>query len=302
MNISGMKKLFLLSLISLLAIQSEAQFNYNFTDESIPVTGVTYGAVGGGHTSQLFNRDDVDAENIQPQMINFNYFAGAERIRWYTPHFGIGQQALMWNAGARYKGRIGPDESFPELDATTQLQYIKIPALFYWKSYNRWHPDRRIRLNTFFGPYVAMLTNAEESWRQTVPGTDQSFSYLLKSGVYTATDGDGNEVFNGNADESEPFKLVDYGFVMGAGAEVRLWRRTIIALTLRSDLGLAEVENKDFEVDGPNGTRYKFYKDVVGKFQPYANVTDPNFNFNRPETQNFSFGFQLCIRKYFGSN
>ena len=300
-----MKKLFILFILVAISVSSKAQFNYSYTDESIPVTGITYGAVGGGHSAMLFNRDDIDAPYVTPQLINFTFFTGAERIKWYTPHFGIGQQALMWNAGAHYKGSIDSTEGSAALDAKTKLQYAKLPLLFYWKSYNRWHPDRRIRVNTFFGPYIAMLLSGEEDWSLDFNGVNTS--HLMKSGIYSVTDQEGVEVFNGNADDSQPFKPFDYGFTMGAGAEVRLWRRTVVALTLRSDIGMAEVENKDFQVnfynpEDPNNTvRYRFYQDIVNKFTPYSSTADPNFNFNRPETRNFSFGLQLTVRKYFGA-
>ncbi len=301
MKISAMKKLFILAVICFITLKSEAQFNYQFTDESIPVTGVQYGVVGGGITTQLFNRDDVNAISIKPETINFNYFAGAERIRWYTPHFGIGQQVLLWNGGAAYSGALDTTDNAPTMEAKTRLQYIKIPALFYWKSYNRWHPDRRLRVNTFFGPYIAMLGSAQEDWRVNITGSDDYFDYSLKSGTYIGIDKDSNQFFNGNADETEPFKLIDYGFVMGAGAEMRLWRRTVVALTFRLDIGMAEVENKDFEVNAPDGTRYRFYQDVIGKFQPYTSALGPDFDYNRPETRNVGFGAQLSIRKYFGA-
>jgi len=302
MKISAMKKLILLLVVCFIALQGEAQFNYQFTDESIPVTGIQYGLVGGGHTAQLFNRDDVNSLGVQPQFMNFNYFAGAERIRWYTPHFGIGQQALLWNAGAKYAGPADTSMNAPSLVGTTTLQYAKVPVLFYWKSYSRWKPDRRLRVNTYFGPYIAMLANAREEWTISLNGSDDFFTYMLESGSFTAIDKDSNQFFDGNADDGELYKFIDYGFVMGAGVEIRLWKRTVVALTLRTDIGLAEVENKDFKVNTATGTRYRFFKDIFSKYQPYGISSDPNFDYNRPETNNFSIGAQLSIRKYLGAN
>ena len=302
MKISATKKLFLLLALCVSAFQSNAQFNYTYTDETTPVVGVQYGLVGGGHTAMLFNWDDVESELIKPQTINFTYFAGAERIRWYVPHFGVGQQFLLWNAGAKYTGQYLPGDNQPTFDATTTLTYAKVPLLFHWKSYSRWHPDRRMRANAYFGPYVALLADAKEEVIETVPGTDIKNTYVLKSGSYIGTDKDDNQFFDGNADDGIPFKIFDWGFTMGAGVEFRLWRRTVIAVTLRSDLGMGEVENKDFQVNAPGtNTRYRYYKDVTEKFVPYTPSAGPSFDSNRPETRTFSLGAQLSIRKYFGA-
>lgn len=301
MKISAMKKLLLLCVVTALASQANAQFNYNYTDSRIPVVGVQYGVVGGGHSALLVNRDDIESETLQPQTMNFTYFTGVERIRWYTPHFGFGQQVLLWNGGAAYKGTTAPGDNAPTLDAKTKLTYAKIPLLFWYKSYNRWHPERRFRVNTFFGPYFALLSSAQEDFTVSTPGTDDQYTYTLKSGSYVGIDKDSVQFFDGNADDASPAKIFDYGFTMGAGFEVRLWRRTVVALTIRTDVGMTEVENKDFSVTDAGGTRYNFYQDVIGKFNPYPAGSGQFFDYNRPETRNMSFGAQLSIRKYFGA-
>ncbi len=301
MKISAMKKLLLLIVMCICAYQGNAQFNYTYTDETTPVVGIQYGVVGGGHTAMLFNRDDVESELINPATMNFTYFAGAERIRWYVPHFGVGQQVLFWNAGAKYTGQFTAGDNVPTFTATTSLTYAKIPLLFYWKSYSRWHPDRRMRANAYFGPYISMLMDAMEESVISVPGTDIQDTYTLKSGSYIGKNKDGDQFFDGNADDGQLFKMFDWGFTMGAGVEFRLWRKTVIALTLRSDLGMAEVENKDFQVDAPGtNTRYRYYKDITEKYVPYTAAAGPTFDSNRPETRTFSLGAQLSIKKYIG--
>ena len=302
MKISAMKKLLLLVLISITAIPSNAQFNFSFTDQGIPVVGTQYGVVGGVHSAMLFNRDDVSSELIKLQTMNLTYFGGVERIQWKTPHFGFGQQLLYWMGGANYKGKFSTADDAPTIDATTSTTYIKIPALFWYKSYNRWHPDRRIRVNTFFGPYVAMLIDGKENWTVNIPGSNIEQSFELKSKSFTGEDQDGNALNPGSADDGNMFKLFDYGFTMGGGLEFRLWRKTVIGLTVRADLGLAEIEDKDFEVQLQSGTRYGFYRDVLSKHLTYTSDLGVDYNHNRPETRNLSFGAQLSIRKYFGVN
>jgi len=309
MKVSVLKKLFVIAALIVSTHSAQAQFNYQFSDASVPVTGITYGVVGGGHTALLYNRDDFDTIGTNQSTSNFTYFAGVERIRWYTPHIGIGQQGLFWNAGAKYTVNFGDDENAPRIDGTTTLSYIKIPVLFYYKSYSRWKPDRRLRVNTFFGPYIAMLQDAKEEWTVSVPAQEIKNSYTLSRGSYIGKNKDNEQFFDGKADDALPFKMFDYGFTMGAGIEMRLWTKTVVALTIRTDLGLAEVENKNFEVDyyDPGNIipqeqkRYRFYKDVVGKYNPYPFSQDEEIDFNRPETRNMSFGAQLSIRKYFGA-
>ncbi len=300
MKISALRKVILLCLICSFT-QSKAQFNYKFSDGGIPVVGIQYGVVAGGHSATLYNSDDVSSELIAPAT-NFTYFAGAERLQWYNPHFGVGQQLLLWNAGAKYTGKLNPADNAPNINATTTLSYVKLPVLFWWKSYNRWHPDRRFRANTFFGPYVAMLLGGQEEWNITVPGTDVNNTYLLKSGSYTAKDKDGNQFFDGLADDGQPFKIFDWGFTMGGGIEMRMWTNTVVSLTVRADIGMPEVENKKFEVNNEAGKRYRFYADITEKFIPYTTAQGEFFDNNRGETTNFSYGAQVSIKKYIGGN
>lgn len=298
MKISAMKKIFLLVLICATASQSKAQFNFSFTDGGIPVVGTQYGVVGGYHSAMLFNRDDVNTELVKLQTTNLTYFAGFERVQWKTPHFGFGQQLLLWNGGAKYSGPIFSNEGAPTLTGTTSLTYIKVPALFWYKSYNRWHPDRRIRVNTFFGPYAAMLISGKEEY------VYEDITYTVKPNSFKAKvkiDGEDVEYDAGSADDGSMFKTFDWGFTMGGGLEFRLWRKTVIGLTLRVDLGMAEVEDKDFEVQ-QNNISYGFYRDVFSKYIPYpSTLPDDQIN-NRPETNNNSFGLQLSVRKYIGVN
>ena len=38
------------------------------------------------------------------------------------------------------------------------------------------------------------------------------------------------------------YNPIDIGFVAGFGAEIRLWRRTVLALQMRADIGISDVE------------------------------------------------------------
>ena len=295
-----MKRLTLLLFILTTTLSSNAQFNFSYTDASVPVKGGQYGLVYGGHSALLINRDDIDAPNLNPKVFNLTYFFGFERIQWHTPHFGFGQQLLYWCGGAAYKG-TNATTGEENLVADTEIPYIKIPALFWWKSYSRWHPDRRIRANAFFGPYVAFLIGGDEAWT-TKDQSGNEYIHEVNSGSYQIKNTLGEVLYDGNADDSNPYKMLDYGFTMGGGIEFRLWTRTVIGITLRADLGLADVENKDFQVVNPTtGERYAFYKDITSKYSAPTMLNGVGEDFNRPETRNLSYGVQLSVRKYFGA-
>ncbi len=304
MNISAMKKGLLVLIASVCFLTSDAQFNYGYKNDNVPVVGRQYGVVGGGISTGIYNRDDMESTQLDPQIMNFTYFAGAERVRWYNPWFGIGQQFLLWNAGAKYTGKLDTTENSPTIDATTTLSYAKMPLLFWFKSYNRYNPERRLRVNTFFGPYIAFLLDAQEDFRVAVPNTDPAtyVDYSFNANGLRATDQDGVElgssslISGGNINS-----LIDWGFTMGAGVEMRLWRKTVVSLMVRTDLGMSDVENKGARVnDLTTGNEYGFYEDVSAKYINLTPAVGANFEQNRPDSRNFSFGAQLSIRKYFG--
>lgn len=303
MNSSIMKKLFGVLVACLVISQAQAQFNFGYKNHDVPVVGIQYGIVGGGHSAGLYNRDDMESPFVDPQIMNFTYFAGVERIQWYTPFFGLGQQALLWNAGAYYKGKLDTTENPTTIDGHTYLTYAKVPLLFWFKSYNRYNPERRLRVNTFFGPYVALLVGGSEEWKFNLPTDPVTvLSYTLNSSSYTGQDQNGVAIPNlGVAGSEDLNKTMDWGFVMGAGVEMRLWRKTVIALTLRTDLGMADVENKAFRVTDATNTEYNFYQDITAKYIPLGSSVGPNFEQNRATTRNFGFGAQLSLRKYFGA-
>lgn len=301
--ISRMKKLILGILIICATENSFAQFSYKFQNDDVPVVGHQLGIVTTGHSSGIYNQDDYNFLTLHPQLMNFNYSTGVEHLQWITPFFGIGQQVLLWNGGAKYTGSLDTTENSPQLLATTKSQYIKIPFLFWFKTYSIYHPDRRLRVNTFFGPYASLLTSAKEKWRWTTPNTSPEvfYEYTLDNSGIKGMDKDSNFFYNSGIDEFPMNKIFDWGFTMGGGVEMRLWRKTVISLTLRGDLGLREIENKKFTINSdPNNVKYQFYEDVIAKYFPFTSSLGESYIQNRPESRNFSFGLQLSIKKYFG--
>ncbi|MEZ5045484.1 MAG: hypothetical protein R2831_00675 [Chitinophagaceae bacterium] len=294
-----MKKILLFMLLACVSQGLWAQYDYypNGKDE-VPVLGMQWGVFGGGYTAMLNNRDDIDADQrLDPQMMNFNWGAGIEGIYWLQRNIGFGAQAMYWNAGAKYTG-VDTNTKI-HLSATTKLTYAKLPILFHFKSYNRYHPNRRTRFNAYFGPYVALLQTSSDEVRYTKED-DPNFSqyWNFDNGNYS-TDGLTGAI------SGKLYKPADVGFVVAIGGEVRLWRKTVVAVHVRADIGVSDIEDKRVKTieysNGLKDTNYVFYSGNYAKYIPpgAAEVLN-NWQPNRPATKNFSMGAFLSLRKYFG--
>lgn len=288
----------ILGLLSLFVCQmAVAQYNYDPNGRNdAPVLGMQWGLTGGGFTAMMPNRDDLNADQrLNPEMMNFSYGAGVEGIYWFQKTVGFGGQLLYWNGGAKYSGL----DTFTDikLSAQTKMTYLKLPLLFHFKSYNRYYPNRRTRFSAMFGPYVAFLQQFSD--KITLSNADLNYS---ATSTITNTQLESNGLkgkINGNI-----YKPFDLGFAFGIGAEVRLWKRTVVALHVRTDLSFFDVEDKRKRKIkyGTDTTQYDFnYWDGL-----YAKYTAPNildnaagFQANRPATKNFSVGAFLSLRKYF---
>lgn len=296
-----MKKQLLSFSLLLFSFLANAQYDYTPTGRNdVPVKGMTWGLVGGGFTSMLNNRDDIEADKrLDPQMMNFNWAAGIECIYWFQPSIGVGGQAMYWNGGAAYTGLIDSASNIT-MKAKTSLTYIKVPILFHFKSYHRYYPDRRVRFSAQFGPYVALLNKYSDD-----------MSYYNNEGLEISNvNVSGNSYQSGLKGEikgklsGQIYNPLDVGFVAGVGGEIRLWRRTVIALNIRTDIGITNVENTrglkiTYDSDNTKDYDYKTWKNLYAKFTaPTAVDAALGWVDNRPPTKNFSVGAFLTIRKY----
>lgn len=307
-----MKKL-LLSLMLIGIVNSVfAQFDYSADANAVPTKGPQFGFVGGGFTAMLNNRDDINADlRLDPQTMNFSYGGGLEYIYWFQNNVGFGGQLNYWIGGAAYTGK---DTLYPFYDmsmsAKTTMTYAKLPLLFHFKSYNRYYPNKRLRFNAYFGPYIAYLLSYNDKVRY--------YNDSAKYDMTTVLDGKNFETtFVGNPNvgkskvSSEVYNKFDVGFVFALGGEMRLWRRTVLALHLRTDVGISNVENTrgmkiynakpdgTYPINDP-GTDFNYWD------SNYAKYTAPNaidallgWKPNRPATKNFSVGAFISLRKYF---
>lgn len=292
----------LLSVLTLLAgLNASAQYDYDPTGRNdAPVLGMQWGLTGGYYASMLPNRDDNKADlRLDPEMMNLNYMAGVEGVYWFQRNVGFGGQLLYWNGGAKYSGKdtVTANPNALSLSATTKLSYLKLPFLFHFKSYNRYYPNRRLRFNAMFGPYIAVLqsfsdeatiSNSDINYKSTVSIDGQNYeSNGLKAKI------------NGNV-----YRPFDLGFAFGFGLEYRLWRRTVLALHLRADYSFFDIEDKRKRKLTFEGSTTDIDFSVWDNL--YAKYTAPNaldqaagFQANRPATKNFSAGAFLSLRKYF---
>lgn len=295
-----MKKQILSVLLTVVGFAAQAQYDYSPTGRfDVPVLGMQWGLTGGGFTSMLTNRDDIDADaRLDPQTMNFSYAAGIEGVYWFQKTIGFGGQVLYWKGGAKYTGKDSITSN--TLSAKTDLTYIKVPLLFHFKSYNRYYPDRRTRFSAMFGPYVSVLNSYSDE--KTIKAPDGKTVESESTSDLNFTSGLNNETIG--TLNTGIYKPLDLGFVLGLGGEIRLWRRTVLALHIRTDIGISNVENS-------KGTKITYKSDPMKEvdFNPwkgmYAKYTDASANDvakgwepNRPATKNFSAGAFLSIRKY----
>ncbi len=284
----------LLSLLILIAFYSaSAQYDYAPTGiNDVPLLGMQWGLTGTYHSAMLPNRDDQRADaRLDPQMMNLQYSAGVEGIYWFERNFGLGAQFLLWNGGASYTG-VDSNVKRP-YSAATKLSYIKLPVLFHFKSFNRYHPNRRLRFNGYFGPYVAILNDY----------SDLAYYNDDKSNIYKV---EGGTISGGGLDgtfEGQFYKSFELGFVSGFGIEFRLWRRTVLAISLRGDYGITDVEDKRRVKYTPQGAPASAdFNPWEGWYSKYIRPTqadlDANYAVNRPASKNFSIGTAISLRKY----
>lgn len=292
----------LLSLLTLFACYSaSAQYEYTPNGRNdAPVLGMQWGLTGGGFTAMLPNRDDLSADQrLNPEMMNFSYAAGVEGIYWFQRTVGFGGQILYWNGGAKYSGTdtLTANPNDLTLKAQTKLTYLKVPVLFHFKSYNRYYPNRRTRFSAQFGPYIALLQSFSDETTVSNDEIQYKSTISISGKNYEANGAKGK--INGNV-----YKPFDLGFAFGIGGEIRLWKRTVVALHIRTDYSFFDVEDKRKRKITMEGSTTEYDFSVWDGL--YAKYTAPNaldnadgFQANRPATKNFSVGAFLSLRKYF---
>lgn len=295
-----MKRILLGLALAFVCGTTYAQYEYHLTGRNdVPVTGRCHGFIGGGYTAMLKNRDDIDADKrLDLETMNFTWGAGYEQMWWFQPSIGFGFQTILWNGGGAYSGLIDSANNIT-MKANTTLNYIKIPFLFYFKSYNRYHPDRAVRFNACFGPYIAL----NSKWSDQVKIYDKDGNIIGGSSVSSS----GSVDFTGNNTgeySSALYKGIEMGFVTGMGGEIRISRRTVLSLMVRVDVGISDVENKrknkfklsnsSVEIDSDP------WKGLYAKYtQPNALDVAAGWESNRPATKNFAVGAFVTYRKYF---
>jgi hypothetical protein len=295
-----MKKQILSVFLVMMACVANAQYDFTLTGRNdVPVLGMQWGLTGGGFTSMLTNRDDIEADarlDINPS--NFTYAGGIEGIYWFQRTVGFGGQVLYWKGGAAYTGYDSLSQI--SMTAKTDLTYLKIPLLFHFKSYNRYYPDRRFRFSAMFGPYVSVLNQYSDDI--TLKNKDNQV-------VSSSSISDLNYVAGSNGEikgklNSGVYNPIDLGFVFGLGGEIRIFRRTVLALHVRSDIGFSNVERTKgtkitYDSDLMKEVDFNPWKNLYSKYNaPTAADVAKGWEPNRPASKNLSAGVFLSIRKY----
>lgn len=302
-----MKKILLSFVLLSLYQMSFGQYDYKLNGRNdVPVLGGSTGFVAGGFTAMLKNRDDMDADKrLDPQTMNFSYGGGLDQMWWFQPTIGFGFQLMYWNAGGAYTGLYDSANNI-KLSAKTSMSYFKVPLLFHFKSYNRYYPDRRVRFNACFGPYIALMTNYSDSY--TLYDDDFADKPVIAGVSVSGTTVKNFNFGSGSYDETGSYKSslynpLELGFVFGVGGELRISRRTVLSIMLRADIGITDVENKKKNKFKLKGTTTEIDQEPWGGL--YCKYYGPNaldlakgWEANRPATKNLSFGGFITYKKY----
>lgn len=297
-----MKKLFFALVAFCWVLNVNAQYDYHLNGRNdVPVMGRQWGIVASGFTAMLKNRDDINADKrLDMVSMNPGYAFGAEVNWWFQNTVAFGIQGLYWTGGAAYTGLYDSANNIT-LKGNTTLTYFKMPFLFQFKSYNRYYPDRRVRFNACFGPYIALMSTYSDDYTLFDNEGHSIGGGGIENGTVSTTIG---ATSNTTGKFLKPvYNPLEFGFVVGLGGEVRISRRAVISLMIRADQGISDVENKKDTKFKQNVTNIEsnvnYWKGMYCKYYaPTSADVLKGWEDNRPATKNVSFGAFLTFRKY----
>jgi hypothetical protein len=275
----------------------------NFCSAQYQDRGSAFGIIGGYYMSNLWNKDDVKADQRLDIVQTLNYAAGVDYVSWLNNNFGIGMQALWANKGQEYKGYDTLTKS--TLKFKTTLPYAQVNALIYYRSYNRYNPAQKFRFVSYFGPYVGY----NYAFR------DQADVYNDKGELLFSTYFDAGGAKNAKNDtvmakfNKALYKNLDFGFIFAPGFEWMIGPSTALTFSIRADIGAAEVENKanlELVTNAPPYTKeYRPWDNLYAKYTPNTAFDVPSIipaenlqYLKRAKTTNLSLGAWLGLRIY----
>jgi hypothetical protein len=265
--------------------------------------GSAFGIVGGYYMSNLWNKDDVNADQRLDIVQTLNYAAGVDYVSWLNNNFGIGLQALWANKGQAYSGYDTLTKY--TLKYATTLPYAQLNATVHYRSFNRYNPTQRFRFESYFGPYVGYNATYKDLTQIYNTKGELVFSYVYdQTGLKDAVKDTSVAKFNKTI-----YNTLDFGFVIAPGFEWMIGPSTALTLHVRADIGAADVENKTNQqrviTAPPYSQEYRHWDNLYAKyvgntiFDVPATIPSENLQYlKRAKTTNLTMGAWLGLRIY----
>jgi hypothetical protein len=218
---------------------------------------------------------------------------------------------LFSNQGQRYQGvsyieaELSIDEDITYLNiplkytARTTLNYLKVPAYFYFNT----NPNAKVFFTAFLGPQVNLLM----SYKERLDGRVEFGFFSIPVSV-TAS----GKTIRGKVEVDEesvegkftalPYRNFLFGLAGGAGLGISLTDNLLLSLSLRTDYTFGDAENKEAKVEGTDSDgepfSYKFWNrqhkyDPSGGLALLSGEAPPNYK--RAPTTTMTLGLQIGI-------
>jgi hypothetical protein len=265
---------------------------------SIFAQGKAKGFYAAYNLSMLPNRDDLDADQRLDYVTTFRFGAGFEKINFKSNNFGIGYQLGVCQTGQDYTGL----DTFTKLriSASTNLTYAKLSLNLLYRSYDRYNPEKRFKVTTSLGPYIALMGSFKDEVKvYDAANTLVGDYYFEPSGLRNT------KATNTNIDLKEPiYNLLDIGFSVAPGIQYMITPKLAVVFQVRADVSATNVENTGNikkklanPPANPADENYDKWGNLYAKYIDYSPLKKDPYNV-RPATKNLNVGAQLTIRIY----
>lgn len=219
----------------------------------------------------------------------FGYEAGLSAGYHFGPHTGIRLGCSYSSLGQDYNTLNIPEKSYYgfivlvgnyTVDRSLTLSYLKLPLTFEWNS----NPTKRIICTAYAGVYFGILlnfienmsaqnnytiyypsytANYQDSETRTTTGTNVKDTYV-QSGGYTQS--------NPCTLSGPPYQSFDFGFVGGAGIQVRINDRFSIPVMVTGQTGVIDIRNMGTTLTDGSGHTYAYFSDAGSNTSTHVNT------------------------------
>jgi hypothetical protein len=244
--------------------------------------GARVGLLMGVSNTRLLNADDAKAnKSLLKTVPSFGYTYGAELgYHWRFVNMAFQFSGSQNNQNYAMNGQHGK----------TTLNYARPTALIGFNS----NMNKKTRFIAQLGAAYGFLTSYKEFESRTNPVTDQIEYTEFTNNTFTIRD---TGLTSGTISEGLYYKS-DISAILNLGVEVQLQKRWVMAVSLRTDYGLENLENYN-KIDLKITSITPEYRNQAyehWRYTPYKFDTDYFYNGVRTPSHNFAFGGFVSIK------